>query len=71
MVKKYIFNFVVTPRNFIIARLSIRLLLAFDQILLALMKIRAYGSKVLLQNLKYIFISCFLFEIILIPHSLQ
>ncbi len=46
-----IFNFVVTSRNFIIAKLPIRkpgsssVLIKSD--LLALMKIRAYGSKAL------------------------
>ena len=39
----YSLSFVETPRKFIIAELSIRKLLS----LLALMKIRAYGSKAL------------------------
>ncbi len=58
MVKNLIFYFVVTPRNFIIAKLSIpkpgssSVLIKSDtfdtfEILLALMKIRAYGSKAL------------------------
>ena len=46
-----IFNFVDTPRNFIIAKLSIRKpgssSVLINQILLALMKIRVYGSKAL------------------------
>ena len=51
-----IFNFVDTPRNFIIAKLSIRKpgsssvlikLYYINKILLALMKIRVYGSKAL------------------------
>ena len=55
---KYLFNFVETPRKFIIAELSIRKLgsssvliiqmqIVINSVLLALMKIRAYGSKTL------------------------
>ena len=55
---KYLFNFVETPRKFIIAELSIRKLgsssvliiqmqIVINSVLLALMKIRAYGSKAL------------------------
>ena len=40
-------NFVKTPRKFIIAELSIRKLGSSSMLLLALMKIRAYGSKAL------------------------
>ncbi len=40
-----IFNFVVTPRNFIIAKLSIRK--PGSSSVLIMMKIRAYGSKAL------------------------
>ena len=39
----YLLSFVETPRKFIIAELSIKQ----SRILLALMKIRAYGSKAL------------------------
>ena len=42
----YLFSFVETPRKFIIAELSIRKL-GSSSVLLALMKIRAYGSKAL------------------------
>ena len=42
----YLFSFVETPRKFIIAELSIRKL-GSSSALLALMKIRAYGSKAL------------------------
>ena len=41
----YLFSFVETPRKFIIAELSIRKLGLL--LLLALMKIRSYGSKAL------------------------
>ena len=54
----YFFSFVETPRKFIIAELSIRklgsssvLIISYSlvySVLLALMKIRAYGSKALL-----------------------
>ena len=48
----YLLSFVETPRKFIIAELSIRKLgsssvLIILLVLLALMKIRAYGSKAL------------------------
>ena len=44
----YLFSFVETPRKFIIAELSIRKLGSSSVlIILALMKIRAYGSKAL------------------------
>ena len=57
----YLFNFVETPPKFIIAELSIRklgsssvliimmivMIMIFMSVLLALMKIRAYGSKAL------------------------
>ena len=45
----YLLSFVETPRKFIIAELSIRKLGSSSVliILLALMKIRAYGSKAL------------------------
>ena len=45
----YLFSFVETPRKFIIAELSIRKLGSSSALLLllALMKIRAYGSKAL------------------------
>ena len=53
----YFFSFVETPRKFIIAELSIRklgsssvLIISYSlvySVLLALMKIRAYGSKAL------------------------
>ena len=51
----YLFSFVETPRKFIIAELSIRklgsssvlIILLIIIVLLALMKIRAYGSKAL------------------------
>ena len=48
----YLLSFVETPRKFIIAELSIRKLgsssvLIIMIVLLALMKIRAYGSKAL------------------------
>ena len=49
----YLFSFVETPRKFIIAELSIRklgsssVLIILLIVLLALMKIRAYGSKAL------------------------
>ena len=47
----YLLSFVETPRKFIIAELSIRKLgsssVLIIQLLLALMKIRAYGSKAL------------------------
>ena len=42
----YLLSFVETPRKFIIAELSIRKL-GSSSVLLALMKIRAYGSKAL------------------------
>ena len=42
----YLFSFVETPRKFIIAELSIRKL-GSSSVLLALMKIQAYGSKAL------------------------
>ena len=42
----YLFSFVETPRKFMIAELSIRKL-GSSSVLLALMKIRAYGSKAL------------------------
>ena len=42
----YLLSFVETPRKFIIAELSIRKL-GYSSVLLALMKIRAYGSKAL------------------------
>ena len=43
----YLFSFVETPRKFIIAKLSIRKLGSLSVLLLALMKIRAYGSTAL------------------------
>ena len=44
----YLLSFVETPRKFIIAELSIRKLgSSLALVLLALMKIRAYGSKAL------------------------
>ena len=47
MVKtKDLFSFVETPRKFIIAKLSIRKL-GSSSVLLALMKIQAYGSTAL------------------------
>ena len=54
----YLFSFVETPRKFIIAELSIRklgsssvlIIQSIISILLALMKIRAYGSKALQYN---------------------
>ena len=48
---KYLFGFVETPRKFIIAEVSIRKLgsssVLITLVLLALMNIRAYGSKAL------------------------
>ena len=42
----YLFSFVETPRKFIVAELSIPKL-GSSSVLLAMMKIRAYGSKAL------------------------
>jgi hypothetical protein len=46
-IKYIIVLFVETPHKFITAKLSIRLSPDLHHILLALMKIRAYGSKAL------------------------